>query len=477
LTDDSLIQRTRSFGRRDQVSFADLAGDWNPIHLDHIAARRSVFGQPIVHGVHTLLWALEEAMIEPATMVELDVSFPKPVFLGQPVKLSIQVESTDENRRRLLLSASVGTGEVLKATVEIDVRGDSTKELPPAILDQAWPRSDPIERGASSLPGLTGSSPLRLDRALAARLFPRLSSYLDSSELALLLGTSRVVGMSCPGLYSLFSSLRLRPTDSANDGIDWAVYRFDERFGRCVIRAVGVAMQAEITAFLRRMPTVQPDLAAVAAHVEPSRFVGTRAVIVGGSRGLGEVAAKVLVAGGAEVALTFHRGSEEAAALAMALQEGGGRAAAVPLDVVESSLPPPLPFGEQPTAVLYFATPAIFVGDRRGFSDELLGRFRSFYVTGLDRLVRFYAEGGTRMFYSPSSVAVDDPPPDMAEYAAAKLEQEQWAQHFMQESPDVSIVTPRLPRLATDQTASNMPVENLDPVPLMVAELEGFITR
>jgi acyl dehydratase len=41
-----------------QEQFARLSGDRNPMHMDAVAARRTQAGKPVVHGVHTLLWAL-----------------------------------------------------------------------------------------------------------------------------------------------------------------------------------------------------------------------------------------------------------------------------------------------------------------------------------------------------------------------------------------------------------------------------------
>jgi hypothetical protein len=39
----------RRFTLDDQVAFAHLSGDFNPIHVDPIAGRRHMFGEPVVH--------------------------------------------------------------------------------------------------------------------------------------------------------------------------------------------------------------------------------------------------------------------------------------------------------------------------------------------------------------------------------------------------------------------------------------------
>ena len=64
-------------------------------------------------------------------------------------------------------------------------------------------------------------------------------------------------------------------------------------------------------------------------------------------------------------------------------------------------------------------------------------------------------------------------PLNMAEYSAAKMAGETMAL-FLARHHRLTINFPRLPRLATDQTTSLMPVENKDPVPVMLTELRSL---
>jgi acyl dehydratase len=45
---------------QDQAWFAQLSGDNNPLQMDPIAARRTQAGVPVVHGLHTLLWCIDQ---------------------------------------------------------------------------------------------------------------------------------------------------------------------------------------------------------------------------------------------------------------------------------------------------------------------------------------------------------------------------------------------------------------------------------
>ena len=47
------------------------------------------------------------------------------------------------------------------------------------------------------------------------------------------------------------------------------------------------------------------------AHA-PGEFANVRALVIGGSRGLGEITAKIIAAGGGDVWITYRRGKEDA---------------------------------------------------------------------------------------------------------------------------------------------------------------------
>jgi acyl dehydratase len=49
----------REFTYHDQEWFAAVSGDRNPMHVDAVEARRTIAHFPVVHGIHTLLWALD----------------------------------------------------------------------------------------------------------------------------------------------------------------------------------------------------------------------------------------------------------------------------------------------------------------------------------------------------------------------------------------------------------------------------------
>lgn len=81
-----ILVATRSFTLEDQKTFAEFSGDFNPMHVDPILARRTINGQCVVHGIHGLMWALDSLLskinICPSA---IEVKFTKPIFLDEEV--------------------------------------------------------------------------------------------------------------------------------------------------------------------------------------------------------------------------------------------------------------------------------------------------------------------------------------------------------------------------------------------------------
>src|SRR5436190_17303236 len=92
MTDQPLASRV--FAMNDQREFARLSGDFNPLHLDAQFARRTQMGAIVVHGVHTLLWALESVMQAGCFGVRsIRVRFRQPLFLGETAELRISART------------------------------------------------------------------------------------------------------------------------------------------------------------------------------------------------------------------------------------------------------------------------------------------------------------------------------------------------------------------------------------------------
>ncbi len=122
-------------------------------------------------------------------------------------------------------------------------------------------------------------------------------------------------------------------------------------------------------------------------------------------------------------------------------------------------------------SVYYFPTPFIFKKRTGLFDKALFDEFCAFYLSGFSDLIGFLAErrpAGLSVFY-PSSVAITEPASGLTEYAMAKSAAETLCAHVSATRSSLAIVTRRLPRLLTDQTASLTQIETENPLEEMLS--------
>lgn len=465
----------RTFDLEDQHRFASLSGDWNPLHVDPVAARRTMFGEPVVHGVHLASWALDRALGERgggAVRIErIRATFRKPLFLGRSLELGLAEGSSDDD---LSLVATSGGATMLELSARL---------VPPTTgVDEARPRSlrwttreDAVLLRRDDVAGAAGDVDVALDPDLALELFPRLASSAPLL-LAELLATTRVVGMRCPGLHSLYSGFDLRArNEAAPQRLSYRVKVANMRYSLVSIAVEGPSLAGTLDTFYRPAPSEPLRMDAVARAVVPGELSGQRALVIGGSRGLGEAFAKSIAAGGGEVCITYHRGTTEADAVVADIRASGGRASAFAFDATSpDDLGERWPMAEPPTHVYYFATPFIRVDPTAGFSGTDFDALARYYVTGLHAVARAVCDLGAEdvVLWAPSTTFLDTHERGAAAYCAAKAAMEELGRHLPSILP-VRVLTPRLPKTVTDQTMSLIPVRSADPLALAVEHVRA----
>jgi len=467
-----MIQRI--FTSDDQLAFAKLSGDYNPLHMDPILARRLLFGRQVAHGLHALLWSADHYLknqMQPLALASVKANFQAGMGVGQAVTCIFNRQSEHQVEIQLQIDS--------KPAAWIQIALSPPGQPPTGIFPAA---KNPVpqkcrERSLDEVAVASGSLCLYFDKESAARLFPNLVRTLPPIQLAALLATTRLVGMECPGRHSIYSGLNLT-FGSGRSGVaklNYQVTDCNKRLALLLMEVEAPGMKGQIKTFFRPKPQGQPAFAEIRHEVESEEFSAQRALIIGGSRGLGEVTAKLLAAGGAEVVITYYHGRQDAQQIVEEIVSHGAKAACLPLNVIEPSqgLLNRVENSSRPLYLYYFATPPIFGAAKGKFSSQRLNTFVEYYVTGFLRTVQTLADAaaGLQKIFYPSSSAIEDLPLDMGEYAAAKMAGEILCDFLQKANPGLTIHKPRLPRIATDQTVSLLPVDNQDPVSILLPHL------
>lgn len=91
-------------------SFAQISGDFNPVHLDEEYARETMFGKRIAHGM--LLGSYISGVLgsdfpgEGTIYLKQDMKFTKPVYYGDTITISVTILEMDDARNRMTLETN-----------------------------------------------------------------------------------------------------------------------------------------------------------------------------------------------------------------------------------------------------------------------------------------------------------------------------------------------------------------------------------
>jgi MaoC like domain len=358
----------RIFTDDDQVKFAQLSLDYNPMHMDLLAARRTQAGAPVVHGMHALLWVLDElasAKVALHRVCQIRAQFTKFIYVGAELEIA-EGSSGDGIRRFSVTNQGVS---LMKVTLR---EGDQEPAQPaeasgPTLALRVTPAEPALDAVGHQEGWLAATSSAESFRSA----FPHASRMLDCRRLQAIAQLSYLVGMVCPGLHSILTKVELDilATVSGPGGLGFSSSR-DERFRLVNIRIGGPGVAGMVAAFVRHPPIEPKSLAEISTIVEPAEFAGVSALIVGGSRGLGASTAKIIAAGGGRVIITYAKGRLDAERIAQEINSSGtdDRCEVLHLDVCDSAQLDLSRLRGKVTELYYFATPQIFHQQTETFS-------------------------------------------------------------------------------------------------------------
>jgi NAD(P)-dependent dehydrogenase (short-subunit alcohol dehydrogenase family) len=462
---------SRQFGAEDQAVFARLSGDVNPIHMDPIVARRTQAGARVVHGIHLVLWALDEAAaagLVRGRVSSLAAQFNKFAYVGAQTSLGLSDRS--EKGLRLRLSHDGMTLATVNVCHEASC-SDAALARPTVCAATSDDGTEALEVSFGEAAGRSGYVSSRGSSADFARVFPAAVALIGAAEVSGLSSLSRLVGMVCPGAHSIFGSFSVELDRKCNENaIAFRVIEADERFRSVKMKVTGCGLLGSVNAFFRHPPAGSPTVADMSVMVKPNEFAASNAMVIGGSRGLGAVTAKLIAAGGGRVAISYATGRKDAESVAAEIAASGGRPCQILEFDAHRDIAEQLRSTTNVTSLYYFATGTIFREKPRVFDPGAFDELVCFYVEAFNDTVQTLwerANGRLDVFY-PSSVFVDARPRHLTEYAMAKAAGEILCADLQRSMRGLRIHVRRLPRLATDQNAALVASDDADPVKAML---------
>jgi len=447
-----LIAR-RTFSMNDQLRFASFSADSNPIHIDSVSARRSMIGKCIVHGIHGLMYALELLKKHSDVKVRsFEANFLKPIPLDTLIGLFWNAKKNIlliANENIVFSSISIEIDEIIQKDNLLDLETGNPLSSPRNLTlkqCQEFDEQKLIYRG---------------DIIAGQNLFPYFFECYGESIAAELATTSEIVGMEIPGLHSLFLNIKgvfhKKKMDPSYKLLNCS------RFGVMQLLMIGHYLKCEIEAFYSRNSADALKMQQVAKSTQSNEFSKVNALIIGGSRGLGELTAKIISCGGGTSTITYSSGSIDAKGVQEEIIEWGGFCDIAQLNIEDNFRIP----NQEYNQIYYFPTPKIIVEDPSNLEDNLLERYKLYYVDGFCNLLKIVSGKNSKasIFY-PSTTFAKNPPKGFLTYAKTKLMGESLCREFV-EKEGMRIFYSRLPRLPTDQTLGLVPEKFEDPLKVM----------
>lgn len=465
----SNILSKKSFTKKDLLWFAERSGDYNPIHLNEEVSRRYISGEIIVPGMYLLLWALNNIIkIEKKGLSKINATFHHIATLNDDLEISYK-----QDLENCILSIRSGIKTI--ATIRIIFFIETIKDN---SLNRNPPKNFPKDIAFNKLKNLSGELNSYLHKD-CMKEFKFLDKYSMHNIVSSLMALSRLVGMEVPGLNSLFISINIDLAKKyENKKINWSVVRHTNINSLILLSIDGNGINGRISTMFRPLPVNQPNITDIYKKIKKVNFKGKVALIIGGSRGLGEYTAKMLASGGAVVIITYSEGKNDAIKIKNEINKFGSTCYCIKMNVIK----PKAAFSEikllnlDITHVYYFASPKIKESRNLNIDKTLYKKYLLIYVKALKDVVKFLDSLYSNNFvlFYPSTIYATEGSNLFKEYINSKLKAEKVINNFNNNSKKYFIYSARLPRLFTDQNPNLSVEDNVKNLKIFINEILKF---
>ncbi|WNV78054.1 SDR family NAD(P)-dependent oxidoreductase [Bacillus atrophaeus] len=329
-----MIKTKVSISKESVELFSHASRDINPLHMSDEYARRSPFGERIVHGVLGLLYCLSECKpSQYRAFAKINVEFLHPIFMDKEYTVEVKYNSDSTyiqlcDGHQVLLSAEIELSDEIHTENQY-ISNEQIHNMRTEAAD--WKENELV-------PGICIKGNYEPDWNALHTLDKMLGlsiSGINTSVMTNLLCSSYLVGMEFPGRRALFSKLTLNLL-CANEkpigalSLETTLQSFLPEFGlmRFETSAYNDSQKVssmEFQAFIRKELS-SFNLDAIANSLPKSNKLSNKvALVTGGSRGLGAALVLTLARQGATVYLNYRNSHGSAKMVKEAAESLGGK--------------------------------------------------------------------------------------------------------------------------------------------------------
>lgn len=438
------------FSIKKQLDFLKISGDLNEIHIPN---KRIA----VAHGINLLLQIMEilskKKNINLSNMCLIDISFIKPIIVPSNLKFICLIQNKT-------VECSVFSSKILKARLSFLSSNNIIENLEKKIK---FKKKDniPSSNNIFKKKNKYQTNLIEVNKKLIKKEYPALLSLIGKERIISIINLSYFVGMIYPGKNSLLSSTQIQINNLDKNKIMFNLNKFDERINLSNILATAPGINATINTFGKNKEITQPNLKNIKFNYKNkiANHSLQNALIIGGSRGLGELTAKILSLGKANLTLTYKKNFLKAKSIKKELHKKKANCKIKKIDVLNDVELKKIKNLKNINSIYYFPTPNIINLKKKTFDKNLLNNFSNYFYKIPKKLITMLEKRKKKtIFFYPSSVYLNNKKEhnNLREYLYAKIKGETIAKNNFRY---VKFFSVRLPPILTDQNNHFIPIK------------------
>lgn len=446
-----MVIKNKIFTMQDQKMFSKISGDFNPIHVDEKFAIKTHAGQPIVHGVHLVLYLLNDFNISIKPNTKINVKF----FFQ--VSLDINIKSTFDESKKEITVMSESQELLCKMKITTSLNNSLTNKKIIFNTTSNKPEKPNINEIIvnQKITNLYGGKKSNL----TSWAFPKLVNKIGENIVYEIACISSLVGMKVPGKHSLFAGLSL--TFNGNPDNYLIIKNKHELYKLLSMEYFGLNVSASIQAFFRPEPAKVLSIENLSLKFNQIRSIkNKKTLVIGGSRGIGAYVTKICAMMGSKVTFTYNSQKEDAILIKKDIISNNRKVKFLKLNVLNKNEVNLL--DKDFDYVYYFPTPKISSNKNKKINKKLMDFYYLFYIEAFEDVIKtLSSKNKNTKFLYPSSTYLNENKDGFREYIKIKLMGENLCELYKR-NHSLNIIYPRIPQLNTDQNLSLSSFENND---------------
>ena len=454
-----LLLSKKKFTLKDQACFSNFSGDYNPIHLCDVYARKTIYGQIIVHGMNILFWSLDSILKEKINFRSIKVKFLKPAFLDEMLYCYWHEEQKIiyiKNRYTLICKIKLKLCAIFKPN----------KHKIKILKRSKFPQNTDIFKFKKFIKyefGFCG------DEISIYNIYSNLRENLGLEVLKEIGFLSYIVGMKFPGLYSLFLTADINFKIN-NDLQFFKISKTDKRINYIWTEFKGKSIYGCLESMLRPKEKNGLENKVIKKYIKPDEFKNFNSLVIGGSRGIGNLVTRIIANGGGKVHFTYHKGKEESDTINKSFSKNNNVQKAIKLNILNNFEISKLRDIPTLNSIFYFPSPKIIKSWNKKHDESLLKIYKLYYFRQFRVIVNELSTiNEKRIFFYPSTILINKNEAGFNSYIKAKMLGEKFCSN--NRNKNIKFYYPRLPKLLTDQNNDFYNKSEESNLPIVLREL------